>query len=225
MKLFPVITCEHAGNLVPEQYANLFRGAEEVLASHRGYDLAAVGVAEAVANGLDAPIHVCQTTRLLIEPNRSIGHPDLFSEFTHGLPVEKKNGLLASVYHPYRDGVTKTISNSNKPVLHLSIHSFTPKLNDIVRDVEIGLLFDPARELESRCCVQMKESLQLSLAGYRVKFNEPYHGVDDGFTTFLRTKFPDEAYAGIEIEINQKFENTDALKRISDALIACVPIH
>lgn len=223
MKLFPVITCEHASNLVPAQYANLFRGAEGVLASHRGYDLAAEGVAENLAKKLGAPIHVCRTTRLLIEPNRSIGHPNLFSEFTQSLSVEEKNVLLASVYHPYRDRVMETMSNSNKPILHLSIHSFTPKLDDIVRDVEIGLLFDPARRLESDCCAQMKELLQNSLVGYRIKFNEPYRGVDDGFTTFLRTKFSDETYAGIEIEINQKFEKTGEIERISDALMACVP--
>ncbi|MGZ5244731.1 MAG: N-formylglutamate amidohydrolase, partial [Bacteroidia bacterium] len=38
-----------------------------------------------------------------------------------------------------------------------------------------------------------------------VKFNYPYLGTDDGFTTHLRKLFPDEKYAGVEIEINQKY--------------------
>ena len=38
----------------------------------------------------------------------------------------------------------------------------------------------------------------------RVRFNYPYAGRADGLTTALRRRFPDAAYAGIELEINQR---------------------
>jgi hypothetical protein len=37
-----------------------------------------------------------------------------------------------------------------------------------------------------------------------VRFNYPYLGKADGFTTFMRKQFP-KNYIGIEIEVNQKF--------------------
>lgn len=34
--------------------------------------------------------------------------------------------------------------------------------------------------------------------------NYPYRGRADGFTTQLRKRFPIKAYAGVELEVNQK---------------------
>ena len=39
---------------------------------------------------------------------------------------------------------------------------------------------------------------------FNVRHNYPYLGKMDGFTTYLRKKFP-KNYVGIEIEINQKY--------------------
>jgi hypothetical protein len=38
-----------------------------------------------------------------------------------------------------------------------------------------------------------------------VRRNYPYRGYADGLTTWLRKRYPDPAYAGIELEINQKY--------------------
>ncbi|GAB1446465.1 hypothetical protein MASR2M41_22460 [Flammeovirgaceae bacterium] len=38
-----------------------------------------------------------------------------------------------------------------------------------------------------------------------MRFNEPYLGIDDGLTSYLRTQYSNSQYAGVEIEINQKF--------------------
>jgi hypothetical protein len=45
-----------------------------------------------------------------------------------------------------------------------------------------------------------------------VRFNYPYLGKADGFTTFMRKQFP-KNYIGIEIEVNQKFAANNTLKR------------
>ena len=51
-----------------------------------------------------------------------------------------------------------------------------------------------------------------------IKFNEPYKGTDDGFTTYLRTKFSDDEYLGIEIEVNQKYLGTEQWEMIAMGL-------
>jgi predicted N-formylglutamate amidohydrolase len=221
MQRCTIISCEHAGNHVPPAYRYLFDGLDDVLQSHRGWDPGAEEMALMLADKLDTALHTCQTTRLLVEPNRSLDHPELFSEFTRGLAPALKAELVATYYQPYREKVTRSILAANQPVLHLSIHSFTPVFDNAIRTVDIGLLFDPEREHELHCCMLMKEELASAFKGYSIKFNEPYRGIDDGFTTYLRTRFPDERYAGIEVEVNQKFDRLARLE-IANALAKSV---
>ncbi|NJW55731.1 N-formylglutamate amidohydrolase, partial [Salinimicrobium sp. CDJ15-91] len=89
-------------------------------------------------------------------------------------------------------------------VLHISVHTFTPELEGEVRTADVGLLFDPAREEEADFCKRFQKSLFKQDKELQVKFNYPYLGIDDGFTTYLRQKFPKQ-YLGIELEVNQKF--------------------
>ena len=218
MKLRPVVTCEHAGNTVPLNYAHLFHGKEDILQSHRGWDPGAVEVASALSNELSALFFICETTRLLVEPNRSLHSDSLFSEYSQGLTDTEKDHLLQTYYYPHRTTVEELIRNSEDPVLHISIHTFTPVWNGLERIVDVGLLFDPVRKNETKFCGDYRTKLNKSLPSINIEFNEPYKGIDDGFTTYLRRQFHDDQYLGIEIEINQKFAGTENLKEITEAL-------
>jgi predicted N-formylglutamate amidohydrolase len=89
-------------------------------------------------------------------------------------------------------------------VIHLSIHSFTPELSGVVRDADIGLLYDPARRYEKKLCREWrKKIITINPAIGRVRMNYPYRGTSDGFTTYLRKKMKG-SYLGIEVEINQR---------------------
>jgi predicted N-formylglutamate amidohydrolase len=218
LKLKPLITCEHAGNTVPSNYAHLFDGKEEVLLSHRGWDPGAVQVAEMLSRKLSAPYYICETTRLLVEPNRSLHSESLFSEFSRSLNENEKDQVLKEFYHPHRNAVEEFIRVSPNPILHLSIHSFTPVWNGIERDVDLGLLFDPERTNEAAFCEMCRDRLFHSLGGINIKFNEPYKGIDDGFTTYLRMRFDNDHYLGIEIEINQRFVGSETMERVAREL-------
>ena len=89
-------------------------------------------------------------------------------------------------------------------VLHLSIHTFTPELDGEVRDADIGLLFDPASPWETGFCHAWGHRLESNCHNLRIRDNYPYLGTDDGFTTYLRYRFPRD-YAGIELEVNQSW--------------------
>jgi predicted N-formylglutamate amidohydrolase len=205
MKSSLIITCEHAGNEVPEEYQSLFIDQQEILSSHRGWDPGAWLLARHLSKQLGAPLFGCLTSRLLIEANRSLDSDQLFSEFTTSLSKSEKENLIQQIYRPYRDHVIAAIERVSKPLLHLSIHSFTPTWNKQERKVDIGILFDPSRNSEYRFSQQLRENLQLNLPEFQIDFNEPYKGTDDGFTSWLRTEYNDAEYAGIEIEVNQKF--------------------
>ncbi len=201
-----IITCEHGGSQVPPAYRHLFRGAAATLASHRGWDKGALEVAERLACSLGAPLIATRVSRLLIDNNRSRGHRLLFSEFSHTLSVREKEAVARRYYQPHREAVVRAVESAmagGRPVLHLAIHSFTPVLNGTPRKAGLGLLYDPARTREQRFCREWQAGLEAASPGLAVRRNSPYRGRSDGLATWLRRRYPEEAYLGIEVEINQ----------------------
>lgn len=201
-----LITCEHGGNRVPKAYTQLFRDARAVLASHRGYDPGALSVARLLSKRLEAPLIFSTVTRLLVELNRNVGHPALFSEFTHDLTKPAKQALLEKYYRPYRRQIEQFIADAiaeGVAVLHVSVHTFTPVLDGQTRTADIGLLYDPARRSEQQFCQGWRDNLLQRLPELRIRRNYPYLGTGDGLTTYLRRRFPDNRYTGVELEINQ----------------------
>ena len=200
-----LFSCEHAGNDVPKSYSGLFQKSMKLLESHRGYDLGAYPIAKKLADYFKAPLVATKTTRLLIDCNRSLNRPTLFSEITEGLSRKEKKTIIEKYYTPYREKVKMRAAkyiDSDKSVLHLSIHSFTPVLHGIERGADIGLLYDPKRKKEKQFCKILKECLASS--NFTVRLNYPYKGASDGLTTTLRKKLGAD-YLGIEIEVNQKY--------------------
>ena len=202
-----LITCEHGGNRIPARYRPLFKRHRQALESHRGYDPGALAVARDLAGAFEAELIHSTTSRLLVELNRSPGHPRVFSEATRGLPPEERHALLQRYYFPYRNRVETQIASATAKgarVLHVSSHSFTPRLDDIERRADVGLLYDPRRAGEQRLCLAWKRALESAASGLVVRRNYPYRGYDDGLTTHLRRRFAERSYSGIELEVNQK---------------------
>lgn len=219
-----LVTCEHGGNQIPPAYRDLFLDQEEMLASHRGHDPGALVFAQALAKALLSEIVFSTTSRLLVDLNRSIGHPRLFSEFTRPLPQAVRKAIVAEHHAPYRHQVTQSVASAisrGRPVIHLSSHSFTPVLDGIVRTADVGLLYDPSRPGEARLCSAWKDALQELAPELRVRRNYPYLGYGDGLTTSLRKRFDSGTYLGIELEVNHAIflAGGPAWSRLCDVLI------
>jgi predicted N-formylglutamate amidohydrolase len=201
-----LITCEHGGNRIPAPYRRLFRARGALLDSHRGYDSGALVMARALARAFRAPLVTSTISRLLIDLNRSIGHPQLFSAATRGAPAKVRAKIVEHHYWPYRIQVEHLVRQSvsrGRRVIHISSHSFTPELDGKVRRADVGLLYDPARRGETELCARWKASLATFAPALRVRRNYPYAGKGDGLTSHLRQHFPRSAYVGIELEVNQ----------------------
>lgn len=201
-----VITCEHASNRVPRHYRKLFAGRSEILKTHRGYDIGALPLARHLAKRLHAPLFTTETTRLLVEVNRSPHHPAVFSEFSLQLPPNECERLLDAFYYPHRERVEFAVGaliDEAARVVHIGVHSFTPELDGDVREAAVGLLYDPQQVPEKEFCSRWQAALRDAAPDLRVRRNYPYRGAADGFTTYLRTRFPSGRYLGIELEVNQ----------------------
>jgi predicted N-formylglutamate amidohydrolase len=203
-----VITCEHGGNRIPARYQYLFQTPEYrlLLDSHRGFDPGALLMARELAAPLSAPLVASTTSRLLVDLNRSLNHPQLHSPATRAAPAEVRRQIVEHYYQPYRAEAGMLVEQaveSGQRVIHISCHSFTPELDGQVRDADIGLLYDPARAGEADFCRRWQASLKACAPALKVRRNYPYEGKNDGFTKTLRRRFPPEAYVGMELEINQ----------------------
>ena len=229
-----MITCEHASNALPGivvrsfrecnieeakrldiESCNTFGIPDEVLASHRGYDIGAYKVFFNLVKRLKPDFH-CQGSfsRLVVDLNRSTTSKSFFSEYTIRLPKIVKEHIT-TLWQKYRDKIENFVAKAipekqrkfgdNIPlkVIHLGIHSFTPVLNGVERDADVGILYDPSRPAEARIADVLIKNILEREPSLRIRKNYPYLGKSDGLTTTLRQKFG-TAYAGIEIEINQK---------------------
>jgi len=204
-KLKIIISCEHGGNQIPEDLKKILKIPEAVLNSHEGLDIGALDLAKYLADYFDLDdFFYAETSRLVIELNRSEHHPKLFSRFSKKyLTQDNKINLISNFYRPYRSNIENIIFNlikQNYLIIHLSVHSFTPVLNHKIRDLDIGLLYDPRNKYEQDFCkVWQKELEKLN---FKTRRNYPYQGASDGLTSYLRKIFKNN-YLGIELETNQ----------------------
>jgi len=163
-------------------------------------------LARAIVRATEAPLVAATVSRLVVECNRSIGHKQLFSEFTRKLGREERARLLDRYYHPHRgavEAVVKSALRTHARVVHVGVHTFAPVLNGRTRSADVGLLYDPARAEEAHVVDVWMHALHWEAPLLRVKKNYPYRGWTDGLTTTLRGKFGARRYLGIELEVNQ----------------------
>ncbi|MGB7181159.1 MAG: N-formylglutamate amidohydrolase [Burkholderiaceae bacterium] len=227
-----VLTCEHASRVVPARWRRLFREHRLALRSHRGSDIGALSVAQGMEDYLGvtstsptsptsltpatsatwppallaAPLLSTSATRLLIDLNRSLDNPEVFSEMSRSLNETERVRIIDKYYLPHRNRVqalvAETIAEGHQ-VLHVGVHSFVDVFHGEQRNVDVGLLFDPDRISEASFCDRWLSSLSQLPGGLRYRANQPYLGTDDGLTTALRMQFDPLCYAGVEIELRQ----------------------
>jgi len=216
--LHVLVTCEHGGCHVPEQYISLFRGKDDLLKGHRGYDAGALDIARSISRKLKARLFHSRLTRLLVDLNRSDRNPRVFSELSAALPEEERKKILRKYHEPYRRNIERYIDKMTRRgsfVLHISVHTFTPILKGRARNADIGLLYDPSRKAELRICSAVKKLISAKSPALKVRRNYPYLGISDGLTTHLRKQFNDDIYAGIELEVNQRLQTPSCGTRLN----------
>lgn len=211
-----LITCEHAGNDVPAAYRPSMRYGEAMLRSHRGYDPGASEVASRLAREFGAPIKLGAITRLLIDLNRPLNDPDLFTSSAASLTAAQQSRLIRRYHQPHWQRVARLVKRAMAKadvVVHIGVHSFTPVRRGAVRQAEIGLLYDPTRAQERDFCAVWMRQLKRARPRWRIRANYPYQGVSPGLTTSLRAMFPARSYLGVELEVSQKLLKTPAGRR------------
>ncbi len=207
MSLGLVLSCEHASAAVPP---GVDLGVpDEIRLSQAGWDHGALEIAELVGEARGLPVHTGAFTRMFVDLNRSADHPDVIPVTSYGAAVPGNVALtamdrasrLALFHHPYWEAVRRDVTaRLREPgaCLHLSSHSFDPRLDVPGRQFEIGVLYDPTHAFEA----ELSERLMFVLrgAGLEVRANQPYSGTGPAICTSLRAELLGRTYAGIELE-------------------------
>lgn len=201
-----ILTCEHGGNQIPAGFKKQFKADSQVLKTHRGLDIGVLEIAKLMQKKLKAPFVYSTTSRLVVDLNRTLKNPTLFSEFMQPLPKATLKKILAKYYFPHWQKVRKnlkTVLKLNKRAVHVAVHSMTDQLNGQKRKMHLALLYNPVFKNEVGFSSLWIAELRKEFPDYIIARNKPYRGDGDGLTCELRKENKPDNYIGLEIELNQ----------------------
>lgn len=179
-----LLLCDHAGNRVPRSLGTLGLPVE-ALQRHIAYDPGAAPLTRALSARFQATALFATYSRLLVDPNRGLDHPDLFWERTDGTLVPGNQGLtsgqktqrLEAFYWPYHRRIAAEIerlsAGGSGPVV-IGLHTFTPALKGgPARPWHIGVLW----RRDHRIAKSLLQGLRRR-DGLCVGDNQPYSGLE-----------------------------------------------
>jgi predicted N-formylglutamate amidohydrolase len=202
-----VLTCDHAGHVLPRRVASLGVSAAE-LTRHIAWDIGAAGLARALSARLDAFLILQTYSRLLIDVNRPPGAPDsivALSERTHipgnvDLSAEAAAQRCREVFEPYHDRIASEVDRrvaAGMPTILVALHSFTPRFKDVDREWHAGVLYGRDDRVARIVLQHLRADGQLVVGD-----NQPYAVSDDTDYTVV-THAERRGLPYVELEIRQ----------------------
>jgi len=174
-----VITCEHASNELPDDYAWTDKDRRNFTNEHWAIDIGAFKIAQALAQELKCVFVHALYSRLLLDVNRTLVADTLFRKDGDGQEVdlnkdmtyEEEQRRIRRFYMPYYEAL-REVSNKVNPTYVLSIHSFTPLYEGQTRSTEIGVLYS-----HESTEFALKLNQGMDDKGYYSEVNKPYDGL------------------------------------------------
>ncbi|MDQ2764432.1 MAG: N-formylglutamate amidohydrolase [Pseudomonadota bacterium] len=205
---------DHAGNLVPESIHALGLPPEE-LARHIGWDIGIGELGPILAEALDA-VFIRQTySRLVIDCNRDPARDDAMPEISdltvipgnRDLDAGRRAARVAAIQTPYQEAIAAEIARrdaAGQGTILVSLHSFTPAMQNVPRPWQVGVLHDGGDAAFARALIGAFEADPALTVGD----NEPYSMDAIDYTVPLHAYPKRRPYA--EIEVRQDLIGTTA---------------
>ncbi|WP_420145398.1 N-formylglutamate amidohydrolase [Sphingobium sp.] len=196
---------DHAGAAIPAVLGDLGLTAAD-RARHIAVDIGTRGLGRELARLLDAPFIHQTYSRLVIDCNRDPGHEDVIAIQSDGTSIMGNGALddaarqarIAAIHTPYHVAISAMLDArqaAGTETILLSLHSFTPKLNDFIRPWHVGVLHWLGR---TDFAIAMVAQLQADKA-ICVGDNAPYRMDATDYTAPLHAFPRNLRYAEIEI--------------------------
>lgn len=197
-----VLTCEHASNHMPIEYAGLGLPEAE-LGRHIAWDIGAAEVTRRLSAMLDAPAFLSSYSRLLIDLNRPLAAASSIPVMSESTRIAANEVISAAerkrradlIFHPFHDAVSGHLDqrrDDGRPAIIIAVHSFTPVFKGFARPWHAGVLFSHSQTAGQALVEALGRDPCLTVAA-----NEPYvitreedytvpvHGEDRGLEALL----------------------------------------
>ena len=219
-----VLFSDHAGRAIPRRLGTLGLTQSE-LDQHIGWDIGIGKLARRLAAALDAPAVLGTYSRLVIDCNRRLDDPTSIAQESDRIPVPGNRGLSEAdrqarrqaIFAPYHravsDVVARKIAEGPAPAI-LSLHSFTPTMNDFARPWHVGVLWHRDPRFPVPLMARLLEEPDLVVGD-----NEPYSGRDEhGYSIPAHAEAHGLPHALIEMR-QDLIGDEDGVARWADCLI------
>jgi predicted N-formylglutamate amidohydrolase len=221
-----LLVCDHASCRFPAALGDM--GLDPFARRcHLAVDIGAGPLTERLSESLGVTAVLAQYSRLVVDCNRQLLDPSAFLVFGDGIFIpgnsnlkqEQKTSRSDAIYWPYHGAISAQIERLRSigpPPLFVSVHSFTPVLNGISREWQMGVLWDADEEV-ARVLID-----DLRTAGYQVGDNEPYSGkAPQDFTVDHHAEGIGLRHAAIEIR-QDLIDGDRGVDEIAAILHSCI---
>jgi predicted N-formylglutamate amidohydrolase len=202
-----LLVCDHAGRRIPRTLQNLGLSAAD-LARHIAWDIGIAGVGRQLADRMDACLIMQPYSRLVIDCNRPPNTPESIARSSEGTSIpgnEKVSAAEATsrvreIFEPYHGSIARHLDARKKPtrpVILISLHSFTPVYGGVARMWQAGVLYNRYNALAVSLRVMLRATGELIIGD-----NEPYT-VDDETDYTIPVHGEQRGIAHVAIEIRQ----------------------
>ncbi|WP_422862816.1 N-formylglutamate amidohydrolase [Endosaccharibacter trunci] len=223
-----LLVVDHAGRAVPQALDRLGLPDSE-FERHIAWDIGVRGVSETLAVSLDATTIAQRFSRLVIDCNRTPGHPTSIAPVSDHTPIERNRVASAEerdarrdlIFTPYQDAIAAEIARrqaAGQDTVLVAVHSFTPRMNGFDRPWHFGVLFNHERRL-GQALLRLAEAEGDLVVGE----NEPYALSDvDDYTVPVQGER--RGLLCVELEIRQDLIADEAGQRAwADRLSRLLP--
>ena len=213
-----LLIADHSSNVVPETI-NLRIGGD-LLDTHIALDIGVAELGSRLCAALDCPGILGGVSRLVVDLNREEYAPHIIPTASDGhvipgnaLSHDERLDRIERYWRPYHARLESQIA-AQKPVLLISLHSFTPQLAsnpDEQRPWQIGILYN-MDDRAARLAIPLLEA-----AGLMVGDQLPYSGKLLNATMNRHGEANGIAYLGIEMR-QDLIGDASSVARWSDIL-------
>jgi predicted N-formylglutamate amidohydrolase len=195
-----LIIADHASNAIPPELTP-FGVSDADMQRHIAWDIGTADLARGLAAELNCPAIIAPWSRLVIDLNRDPDHAGLIpheSDGTHiprnaDISAEERARRLEAYFHPYHNFIAEEIA-AHQPQLILSLHSFTPVMNDTPRPWHVGLLYNRDDRATRIAIDWFRQKPELVVGD-----NEPYSGRALNYTMDRHAEASGIPYLSLEI--------------------------
>ncbi|MCP3403006.1 MULTISPECIES: N-formylglutamate amidohydrolase [unclassified Bradyrhizobium] len=174
-----LLTSDHYGRELPRALGDL-GVAESELTRHIAWDIGIAGVADRLAQMLDAHLIAQRYSRLVIDCNRSPGVASSIPVISEATAIPRNEGISQGeraarrreIFEPYHRRIDAAIDrrlHDKRPTVLVSLHSFTPVYAGVARPWHIGALYNRDTVLPQLLLKHLRSEGDLVVGD-----NEPY---------------------------------------------------